>query len=398
MPKPAFVVGSDNHIEYAAYASYSAMWGDSHFAFKQEVDKALELGVPLVLAGDVFDKAYPDPYSLRVTFHEITRLERAGIPLYYSQGQHELSRKAPWLSLHPHPIHLHGHAQFINPFVVAGMDWQPADLLANTLKHECFKAANILICHQVWAEFMGPQTAPEGSIVELVPPNIHTVITGDFHGHKVKELPRGDSGSVVRILSPGSATLQAIGEDPNKYFFVVYDDGSLQSVGIRNRRVIYSRAFTEAQLREEVERFVVAADVAKDADRTLPENLVTPMWVAQYHYEIPDAAKILKAAAAGKAHLFLRPFGKEQEQEPERTTSHAVSGLGEALATLVDRSTPEYNTALRLLSAQDVKAELALIVEECINDKPKPRQELPTVGPELVEPAPDAEAQESVDG
>ncbi len=389
MPKPLFVAGSDNHIEYCAYVAYPAMWGDSHFAFTQEVDKAIELGVPLVAAGDVFDKPYPDPYSIRSTFLDIDRLKEAGCPFLFTQGQHELNRKAPWLSLHPHPTHINNRLGALSNsgLRIVGLDWQPPDLLANALQNQCFKHADILICHQVWSQFMGPQTAPEGSIPEVVPDNVRLVVTGDFHGHKLMDIEY-PSGKPLRILSPGSATLQAIGEDPNKYFFVVYDDYSVRSVALRGRKVCYSRAFDGNTLENEIGRVVAELDASEKSgvQQLLPANLRTPMWVAQYHWEVPDAAKRLKAAAAGRAHLFLRPFGKEQEQKTETVVSQRVRGLNEALATLVDRNMPEYNTASRLLSAQCVRDELVQIVEECLNEPAKQVQELAAVGPALVEP------------
>lgn len=374
MPEPIFVAASDLHGEYCAYAAYPQMWGDSYFAFEQIVDKALELDVPLVLAGDLFDKPYPDPYTLRRFFAQTARMAASGNNVFFTQGQHELNRRQPWMSLAPWSEHLHGQTAVVGGYRLFGLDWQPADKLKEALQSPSVASADVLVCHQVWSEFMGSQTAPEGSIAEQVPSSVRLVVTGDFHAHTSKSLSHADGRTTV-VLSPGSTTLQAVGEDPAKYFYVVYDDLSFRSVPLQGRRVVYSRAFSAEQLLEQTDAAVAerAAAVSSGFDTHLPVNLRMPMWVVQYHHEIPNATSLLKTAARDRFHLFLRPFGREaSETESKDEAPEGASGLAEALSVLVPRDSRVYSTALRLLTASDPKAELGAVVGELVAAEMQP--------------------------
>lgn len=372
--RPIRVIASDLHMEYAGYAGYPQMWGDAYFATEQIFDYALKHDCGLILAGDLFDKAYPDSYSLKKMFEQLDRAREGGLCVMYVQGQHELSRRQPWMSLHDWPIHIHGRGVHIgggrNAF---GLDWTPSVGLKAALARcgEGPGVVNVLILHQVWKEFMGDICAPEGSLDELVPDHVDLVITGDFHRH-CTELRKNVNGHEYRVLSPGSTTMQALNEDPVKFCFLLYDDSSIVSLPLKSRPVIYSRSVTEGQLDNELQRIdadIAALKASPDVQK-LPENIQSPMLVAQFNHDIADAARRLRKVAEGRAHLFLRPFGHNREELV--TTEKVVPGLEAALASIVEQNSPVYSTALRLIRAQDFKAELAAIVEEELRSDAEP--------------------------
>lgn len=374
MPKPLFVASADLHAEYNSYVGFPGLWGDSYFALKQIVDRSLSLGAELILAGDVFDKNYPDSYTLREVFYRLDEMHRAERPVYFVQGQHELARRAPWLGLHKGTTHLHGSV-FVpgRVCVLTGLDWLPAAELASSmgaLKQLLPDRPTVLVCHQVWREFMGTHLASEGSLDELVPDFVDMVITGDFHGHQAVQR-RNKNGHPYVVLSPGSTTLQAVGEDPQKYFFVVNDDLSYSSVPLEGRPTFYSQAYTDEQAADEVAKVeaLLVAFKGSPLYGRLPENLRQPMWVVQVGDNASGAPALFKKAARDRLHLFLRPLGSRPDEEPVASlVERPLDGLREGLAAVAEPDTPVYSTCLRLIGAADYKDEVSRLVEEAFDE------------------------------
>jgi hypothetical protein len=374
--QPIAVVASDLHVEYHAYAAYPAMWGDSYHALQQVVDACLQYHVPPVLPGDLFDKAYPDSYSLKQFFQQLDRLQQARLTCLYTQGQHELSRRQPWLSLHANPYHLHGVVARLGSHGFYGLDFQPADRLAEQIAL-IPPEADVLVCHQVWGEFMGKHSAPEGWLAELIPPQIKLVLTGDFHAHTRLQVTsrRPQAPHSFTVLSPGSTTLQSVSEDPIKYVYLLHDDLSMRSLRLLGRQVYYSQIADEVQLDAELDR-VLTLLTSTDFSH-LPENLRTPMWVANCLETLgADATRRLRVAAHNQLHLFLRIFSgqtlaEEATPAPEpaldlSTLEKAMSHVGPALGAPPD--SPVYALVLRLLRSNDPKSELRTFIDEALKE------------------------------
>lgn len=367
---PWAVVSSDLHNEYCAYVTHPEMWGDSYHATRQLVDYAGQYGVPLILAGDLFDKAYPDSYTLMRVFRMVNQLGNRPDPLnvLFTQGQHELCRRQPWLSLAGHPEHLHEVPYDIKGVGVYGLDWLPADQLAAAMPKvpgQC----SVLVCHQVWAEFMGSIACPEGSLAELVPDHVRLVITGDFHGHRVLHL-KNKNGRPFTVLSPGSTTLQAIGEDPVKYCFLVLSDGrefEVRSLPLRGRRFLHASVRSDGQLAD-VAGLLSSYEVPAE-DLALPAELRKPMYVVWYDGVVEGVSGRLREAAKGRCHLFLRLLdgGKGAAEEDKAAE---VGNLEAALAASgLGPSDVLYADALRLLRSHDVAAEVETLVAEILEEE-----------------------------
>src|SRR5438270_13564925 len=106
-PQPLAVVTSDTHGEPRAWARHPGLAGDSYFAIDQVCDHCQEHGLPLILAGDVFDKNYPDPATVNHFVGRLSGLRWSGLGVYFIQGQHEHHPHSPWLSLVMGAWHLH---------------------------------------------------------------------------------------------------------------------------------------------------------------------------------------------------------------------------------------------------------------------------------------------------
>lgn len=369
MRTPIAVVSSDCHLQGYTWAKHPELRGDSYFSFQQIVDYATEHGLSLILAGDVINVKRPDPRTVGFLMDQITRMEQAGVPLYFIQGQHEMNRDRPWLCAHDMPVHLHQQCLEIGDFQFYGLDYVPADQLQQELD-DIPVGSDVLIAHQVWKEHMAAGLPAEGSFTEI--PYVQQVITGDYHAHKVTHVP-GRHGQDLTILSPGSTYMLSLDEDSKKYFFVLYNDLSVESIPLKTRPYYKTRIGSS----ESLERFVAMRPFAdgncmKDELLTmnLPDHIRVPIWHVEYYDNVPDVAQRLHQVAAGIAHLFLRPMKFKDEttqaEEEERQAIAIQPSLDGYLQYCVQPDDPKYATALRLLRSNDPKVELRQLVDETV--------------------------------
>ncbi len=353
MAKNLFVAGSDNHIEYAAYVNRPDMWGDSYYAFEQEVDAAISRRIPLVLAGDVFDKTHPDSLSIKKVMVQLDRLAGYEQSVYFIQGQHEMSRRQPWLGLHEAAKHVDGKIFGINGVFGYGIDYQPASNLAAAMA-EIPSHARILVCHQVWEEFMGDVCAPEGSLAELVPDNIDMVITGDLHSHR-SECIINKNGHPFMVLSPGSAVPQNVGEYDDKYFFVV-DEGTngldFTSLKLTGRKVVHVSLHGSALSDSRLAMVEADVDSAAAASLCLPTQLTKPMVVLTTTVAKCDRYDALVTRLKSKCFLFEK-FPKVEKDDKLDAASLAQASFESVLCKAVPADSADYQLALRLWKSDD---------------------------------------------
>lgn len=362
---PIFLASSDNHLEQRPYVDYPEFHGDSFEAFRQVIEQSILARTPLILAGDVLEKNYPDSVTLKEAFRQIDRMAAERLEVYYIEGQHDYAPRHPWLSLHGWPKKLYPEGCVrIGSHRIAGLDYTPAAQLPARMA-DIAKDADILVLHQPWREFMGEHLPSDGALAELVPPQIRLVITGDFHQHRPLLASRAD-GSSFGILSPGSTTLQSVKEDPAKFFYAVMDDLSFSSLPLRGRPVFHDRIQSPAQVDaaianrlDELGRWRVSPDCA-----LLPASLHTPVWVVYVHALAKEAGEKIRAAAAGKFHLFLRSFGAAPEtaSSVQKPANHLDFAAAMQVAG-TPATTAEGQAALRLWSAKDPASELESIVQ-----------------------------------
>lgn len=366
MHKPIAVVTSDCHLQSYTWAKYPNLCGDSYFSFKQIVDYAIEGNIPLFLAGDVINVKRPDPRTVGFLMDQVNRMKMAGLDIYFIQGQHEMNRERPWLHAHDMPLHLHRHTLELEGILFYGLDYVPADQLQLELD-DIPVGMQVLIAHQVWREHMGEKMPSEGSFSDV--PYVRNIITGDFHAHKVTHFD-GKHCQPVTVMSPGSTYMLTLDEDPKKYFFVLYDDLTVESIRIHTRPYYKTRIGSNDSL----ERFISARPYTDGRNMKgelldLPDNILKPIWHVEYYDNVPDVAQRLFQVADDIAHLFLRPIRFKDEttqvEEEERRQSISIQpSLEGYLPYCVKKDDPGYATALRLLNSNEPRAELRQLVEE----------------------------------
>jgi hypothetical protein len=373
--KPVALLFADSHLQYpGAWASRPAIAGDSFASFAHLVDKAIEMNVPMIGAGDLIDRQRnsSDPISWMV--REMRRLGRAKLKLYFVQGQHEMQKK-PWFAACLSAKHIHRQVVDLDGVGrVYGIDFQPHGKLEAELDL-ITEEVDLLVVHQVWGEFMGSVASPQGMLGNL-PEHVNMVLTGDFHKRDIKTI-RNAGGKAMTVLSPGSTCMQDISEPPGKQFFVLRDDGSVASHSIPTRGMIDWDVMTMA---EDVDDFASRIDdelgLAVERSKPFPDK---PLLRVKYASRLKDVRHRVERMVGDRAHLFFKeipPEKKEVEQRRQRREEHGgrhASTLESELAGyLAEREQEHLEDPLRrLLEAQDPVTEMALIRKEALADADK---------------------------
>lgn len=226
------VIGSDTHISEFTWAGRAKLRGDSFFGFQQLVDKATELKVPLVIAGDCWELLHqPRPSSTTVDFvrSQIDRLQAAGCPMYYINGQHDQLAKPFWFeAIHNWPqhvgqklFHLGEHAWFGLDFFEVD-DWESkVSLIPPTVER--------LVVHQQWREFSHSALIAQ---LELAHLPAKLVISGDWHQAMQEQSQES------KYYSIGCTHMRSLSEPKTHYYGLLNDDDSITYHTLLSRPVI----------------------------------------------------------------------------------------------------------------------------------------------------------------
>lgn len=211
--KPLFVFCADLHLEDGAWSTRPAIYGDAYYSFQQIIDYCIEHRLPLIMGGDILEKKQNLARPIAKLCAGLTRMQDEELEVFYIQGNHEYDRNAPWLSVHPWPIHIHDVLYNIRGAQVYGLDWLPRGDIQTALA-AVPENTDILITHQVWKDFMGEIGRTECELTDVH--HVQTVLAGDFHITKVAESTNAQ-GKAIKMLSPGSTAMQDMGEQPDKF-------------------------------------------------------------------------------------------------------------------------------------------------------------------------------------
>jgi hypothetical protein len=346
------------------------MVGDSYHSLAQIVDYCVEPGMnlPLIAGGDLFDKPDPDPVSVNVMCREMDKMQEAGLPVYFIQGQHERVRRnlgedhgrPEWMRVHPWPTHVHGQTFEIDGETFYGLDWTPKEHIEEAFDN-IPDEASVLVAHQVWSEFMGGWIPSECELSMLLvrAPQIKHVLTGDFHEHTEACYPAGADVDELTMYSPGSISMRSISEPSNKFFYHFRNgDISSEPGHSMSHHNLETRHFEEVTIEHEDDfhELSVLVNQGEHLD-SLPEVIAKPLLRVSYLDTIPDVYNRIHATVGDQAYLFTKPVSEESDV-PDITDAarHEVidRGLEGALSLVIeDPNDPVYQTALRLLGSDD---------------------------------------------
>jgi len=368
MAKAVAVCSSDWHLDTHAWANRPSLCGDSLAALREIVQLALDLNCPLIAAGDLLERRQNLPLPVQELREQLDRMEAAGLPVLYIQGQHEYA-SPPWLSaVHPHPIHLPSAEEPIrlaDGRRVVGEDWTPAADLPGVLT-EWPEDADIGVLHQVCDAWMGGITVAELGWDQV--PHVSQLVVGDLHKRKLEQAV-GKQGQPMTVLSCGSTNLREISEERVKFAAILYDDGSIEWHELASRMVIASPDLLVEQMLVDwlADELPPLLQQCKESE-ALPEDLREPIVYVRVHQDLPGAAKRVQQAMGGYGHLFVKVLkatpadsdGVESEVAGEQPTLLSV------LPTVVSATDdPElFAVANQLLSSDEPALVLASLREK----------------------------------
>ena len=352
------LVTSDLHLSTRIWTNRN-ITQDSYYAWSQIVESAIAQDVSaVILAGDLLDKQTNTSEPVNELAKGLRLLVKHGIEIYFNQGQHEM-QKYPWVqAVCPEAVHLHDRSVDIGGLVFTGSDYRNTESF-----QEFLASADVLVCHQVWQEFMGGVAATQGSFRDI-PMNIQLLITGDYH----RSISRNDKG--LDVLSPGSTALRAVDEPEDKSFFILEIQGERctpEVCALRTRRKLLLDARPHrrpADILRDLHRWLSAAEAyAED----LPEELKMP--IVRATVEGGDEARhaLLQKEVEGRAHLtfkltkpdvpYLDDEDSDDSSEMEIRSGEQVT-LSSGLSTYVSpQEAPEvFNLSQMFISGNDPQA------------------------------------------
>jgi hypothetical protein len=348
--KPLAVVTSDWHVALNAWKKFPSIKGDAEYSLTQIVDMAIGLNVPLIAAGDLFDIKNPDSYSIHVVSNQMARMYEKGLPVYYVQGQHEMSDPT-WLSLFKGCENVHN-----KHFKIKGVDFFGYDyFLPKSVEdsYNRFKPADVLVTHQVWSELL-PHTGQEFCCsYSLVEHNLKykALISGDFHSHFVSDV------NDMKFVSPGSICLQDLKESCNKAAWIMTEDLGFVSAPYKTRRLIQSVINSESDLHTMVK---VAEKVESD---DMPNDIGRPIFRLRYSTKLDNVNAAITSAFKDKAHVDLVPIIEEIVDLPSVASDldklvgsfDINSSFHESLKDFCDVTERSYSDLIKLWSSRSVE-------------------------------------------
>lgn len=358
------LISSDLHLSKKIWRHRPILM-DSYWSFRYLMRQAEHLQVDaVILAGDLLDKQANYAETLHELRNGLLNLQRHEIPVYYIQGQHEY-QVMPWFDLFPNTHWLHQRTVELGGAKFVGCDYRDRDGLQAFLSSKIAKSADVLVCHQVWNEFL-PVGNPQGSFDDI-PEDVAYLITGDFH-----ETISMDTASGLTVLSPGSTHLRSVAEPEDKFFFVmtIDDDGNVdtQKHSIPTRRMVTVDLST-SYVEDEVIADVAACFSGINAyceNNEMPDSLYAPIIRVFHAASSVEFVNTLTNSVQGKAHVFskiLVPSSRRSKDPKESVVKGAVGGIvafSSYLPEFLGDSREEVELAHRLMYSSQPVDELEL--------------------------------------
>lgn len=370
MSKEAAILTSDWHLAKHAWAKYSTLAGDSYYGLEQIVNYACDKKLPILAAGDLFDKQHPDSHSVFVAASHLDKLIDHELVSFFTQGQHEYVKDDPWMLLSVGTVHIHKRAVELKSGIrVYGLDYTRPDTLQNELDDVPVNT-DVLVMHQVWQNFMGECRKTDGHF-DMIKTKIKVLLTGDFHQsivipHTTPELHK------FTVVSPGSTCMQSIDEQDDKYFFVLHDDMSIKRHKLKARKLFRFVVETSADLERLLDHDIKPAF---EKQTGVPDYIAKNIIDVKFHTSIPDAYNRIEAAVSTRAHLFLRPIKIKPKAEDllinEQRKALIRQGLKGCLKLMCEPGSEEYKISLRFLDAADPAKEIGNFIKEYIENDPE---------------------------
>lgn len=363
------LVTSDLHLSDRIWR-HRPIEGDSYHSWAQIVNLAIAQHVDgVILAGDILDKQQNLSVPIQHLLAGLAQLRDACIPVYFNQGQHEY-QQSPWMDLDPETRWLH-HDDLVTPegWRIAGCDYQNADNLQAFLRSPRALAADILVCHQVWKDFMGEHGKPQGEFADI-PANVKILITGDYHEHICQNF-----GSLT-VLSPGSTHMRSISEPENHEVFLLElgtkdTKPKIQSLPLYTRPCIRldTKSLPDFKALKKHTNTLLEGAASYAQQHDLPPAVRLPLVRLSHRTDEDELVRQFADEFRDRGHLFFRQVTSPTADEPSvidyLDASDRVS-LINCLDQFVDPQTQPltHSLAVALLQSPDPEQTLHRWIQE----------------------------------
>lgn len=321
--KPSgFVLTGDSHIVSDFESSKLTNAHDSLFALTQTVDYCIEQQLPLVLAGDLYDRNMVPSRMLKRITTELNRLHAAGVGLYGIQGNHDKDPEYPWFAhcdgsvrLGPQPVVVGGHQ-------LAGLDFGPsADISARL---ELVQPCDGLVLHQALKQGLGFDDAWNMDL-EWVGDYTSCVWLGDLHNVR-NELWTSDKR--VRAVYTGSQYMTRVDESDHPSFVRVYGPAphpEYERIPLRHRPIYRFVIDSNDTLEQMIDQL---SEVLAEPDTGLPEEIRAPGLIVTYYADIAGVTDVLRELTNGRsARVYEKMLPSRKKTVPTWGISDAREGL-----------------------------------------------------------------------
>lgn len=203
-----FLFCADVHLKEQLWRSDRSITGDTLYGFQQCLDYAVQLQVPLVIGGDLFDDKRPTSSIVTSCAQMVKRATDSGTTVYGIPGNHD-DCTPPWTDL-TNIISLTESGHNINGYNIRGINWvRDKEVLHQKLAALGENSCDFLVLHQLVAEITG-ETLSDIWIKDFpCNPARRGILIGDYHTPTVRTTERGFYGypGSTCILNWGEASL-----------------------------------------------------------------------------------------------------------------------------------------------------------------------------------------------
>ena len=357
---PVALIASDWHVQLAAWKKFPEVKRDAEYSLEQIVDCAIEIGVPLIAPGDLFDCKLPCSYSVGVVKNQMERMRKNSLAVYYVQGQHEMSSPT-WMSLFDGCVNVHDTEFNIGGIGFFGYDYfLPKSVQDSYMR---FKKSDVLITHQVWEELLPLNGQEFCCSYNLINSRVgySAIVSGDFHSHFLEKI--GDA----QFVSPGSICLQDLNEPPKKAAWLLCNDMSFTSIPYATRELISSTIITEDDLAK------VLKSIESIKDSNMPYGIGRPLLKIRFSTKVEGVYDSITEACKGVAYVdfkqqvedaqLMEISLKEDEGRPVRADDLFKEAVL-SMPSLTERTRHDLFRLWNARSSSDLKEEIDSIIGE----------------------------------
>jgi DNA repair exonuclease SbcCD nuclease subunit len=205
-----FIAVGDLHLlkKQGMWENRSEIADDDLYALAQATDLCLDKKADMLLLGDMLDTPTTLPRPMTALLNSARMLEKAGLRMYYIQGQHDFVVQSafendPWMALIPGAIRLSGQKFKVWGKQAYAMDYFPQamEMLAMS---KIPKGTEVLFMHGT-VDVAFPMN-PHFQMANI-PSSVELILAGDYHRPGEHKLPSGGS-----LWYTGSPWMTAISE------------------------------------------------------------------------------------------------------------------------------------------------------------------------------------------